>query len=381
MTAIYPVRTTTYNLKIKDLRLIPNFISLSTFFILSAKYFSLLPITTCNILILGLGTFALVSCFFKSSFRVKEFIIFLVLYSIFGLLSFFYNSNADIYELLWPLGFMSIGLSYFFERPSFIVSKILFYFFCFIVIYLCFKYGSIDNVSILALSRNHVSIYAIFYFVLYILSAVYYKKTITLLPPIFFAVVCLLGVGRTGVIVAGFVLLVFLFVKIEEGELKRRQLLHIIVLLVFAILLVFTLLKIYPEIINKALLNLSSRGLETQRTLLWKDYLVKSFSNPLNLFFGSNISGTEYLNRYNLNLHNSILMLHAKYGLGGILLIFVFTIKSFHFFVKTKKYSILLVGIILLIRMNFDYTNFNDCLDLPLIYILMSPYYLKRMEL
>ena len=133
-----------------------------------------------------------------------------------------------------------------------------------------------------------------------------------------------------------------------------------------------------PELIENAISNILWRGLESKRTAIWSDYVSKSFSSFGNWFFGSHISGTQLLNLYSENLHNSFLMLHAKYGMVVFLMVIILIIKSIVAYVKDRNFYFLSAMFICLFRMSFDYTNFNGLLDTIFLVLLLYPSYSKQ---
>lgn len=57
-------------------------------------------------------------------------------------------------------------------------------------------------------------------------------------------------------------------------------------------------------------------------------------------------------------MHNSFLMLHAKYGIFDVLLVRVFLLKTIRKLVKERNMYLFTSLILLIIRTNFGYLNF-----------------------
>ena len=147
----------------------------------------------------------------------------------------------------------------------------------------------------------------------------------------------------------------------------------ILLLVLFCLLLVFS-----PSLFADVLYNFEKRGIQSTRLIIWRDYIKQAILNFGNFFFGAKIEGTSVLNQYHYNLHNSFLMLHAKYGILGFSMVVVLLIKTIGKLLHERNMYLLSPLLFVLFRMNFDYTNFNGILDIVMIYFLV--YSLKQVK-
>ena len=99
------------------------------------------------------------------------------------------------------------------------------------------------------------------------------------------------------------------------------------------------------------------------------------FFSIANIVFGAEISGTRLLNFYSSNLHNSILMLHAKYGIIGLSIVLISLIRAGVRMLKERNMYLFVPLVSIFFRMNFDYTNFNGILDTVIIAFFMYAWY------
>lgn len=335
------------------------------------KFLSIVSITTANIAVLAVGIICLIHVTLKHRTEIPtgHVLLFLAAYTAFGIISFFYNGNMDAVELLWPLGYMCIGLLFLNEGIPLKASKIVFILFsCILLVNIVIS----GNVSSLEgnFSRNMISVYALLFFSLLVLSSHMERQGLSFVYPFIFSILCFSAIGRGGIITGGLCILAFIFFDFSKEHVVKRSIIFFSISIVSFSILAFFVYKFMPEIINTAILNFESRGLESQRRLLWNDYWSKTFGNFFNILFGAEISGTYALDRYSENLHNSFFMLHAKYGALMLIGVFFTIANTIKMGIREKNFHILLVCLLVIFRSNFDYTNFNDCLDCVLIYLL-----------
>ena len=79
------------------------------------------------------------------------------------------------------------------------------------------------------------------------------------------------------------------------------------------------------------------------------------------------------MDEFTTNLHNSFFMLHAKYGLLGLLLVLVAMVCSGWRYLMQRNIHYLFLMAALFWRMNLDYTNFNGILDILLVFLIFYP--------
>ena len=120
-------------------------------------------------------------------------------------------------------------------------------------------------------------------------------------------------------------------------------------------ILIFTFLLInYWGVITGfyELTSISSRGLETVRSDIWKAYF--DYLDFSTLLFGLDTQNLPVLKEFGGNPHNSFFSFHRRMGLVGLCMLFYVLMKGFRALIKRRLYVVLYFNIVLLVRMFFD---------------------------
>lgn len=328
-----------------------------------------------NILIMLLGTFSIIYCISKKGLeRNRSFINFVFLYTICGIVGFLINHNADAQELLWPAAYMGIGLLLLnFKMPFFTVKWI------YIIVSLVFIIkivlaGGADNLIILA-SRNNISTYELQLWSLYMIAAYQNKKDANYWSILLGTFVSVISIGRGGILTFSIMLIMFMFYRYKKGDAISIGWLGIISYGIWLVIVAGVLYYIYSDFIEQMIYNFQWRGMNSKRLLIWEEYYNNAQSSFIYLFFGAPQRGSFWMDSYADNLHNSFLQLHAKYGIFMLGFIVLVLLKRCVMFFYKKQIYLLIPLIGMLVRMNFDYTNFNAMLDVIIVYYLLYPSY------
>ncbi|MGN0246528.1 MAG: hypothetical protein ACI4DK_11300 [Lachnospiraceae bacterium] len=361
-------------------RLLNNIIYLLYSVNLLLGFFAIVSIRTSNIILMVLGVLSILLCLMKYGINhMSWFFIFIIMYSFFGVLSYLWNGNADLIELLWPIGLMGIGCLIIFSNVSSRVTMIVFFFSCFSIIARIIMSGGVDYLGGSS-SRNSVSVYVLLLLSIHMICAYREQVSIKAYYPIVATLTCFIAIGRSGIIMSLLLLGMFLLIDLEDGNSKFRSPKYFIAYVVGLFVVYLVIMRWMPKLINNVIFNFQWRGMRSSRITIWAEYISKIDDSLGNIICGPKIGGTTYLDFYADNLHNSFLMLHAKYGLGGVLLIFYSLIKTVIFAAKKRNMYFLIPIIAILFRMNFDYTNFNGALDTVLIVLLLYPRYSQLVD-
>lgn len=331
---------------------------------------------------MAIGSISIVYCLLHNKLRNSIMpLVFIFVYTMFGILSNIYNGNADLIELCWPVAFMGLGILIINYIPSISLTKwflLLFYSICGIHYYI---YGMLDATTLKSVNSINVML-----FMLYSLLVIsiyfnenYASKPLTLLLFSVLSLLCVLvsvgrsGGGRSGVIIFTLILISNLvFLIFNQQQHKKVHKLSIIVVFLVLLVLIFSCTD---GLIYDRFSYLQTRGFSSPRILIWIDYIKIATESLSNLLLGADyMFKTELLEQFSENLHNSLLMLHAKYTLFMVFIVIMFMIYSFYFYLKKKAYALVVCLIMLFIRMNLDYTNFNAPLDTILVCFLFIPF-------
>ncbi len=336
------------------------------------RLFAIIPVSFGNILYILIGSISLFYCISKKGIKNESlFLGIILLYTAFGVLSFFYNSNMDPQELLWPVGFMSIGLLIYEYDISYKNARISYYVLCLALIYEIVMVGGVDDITISG-SRNTISIFVVLYYSFLLISLYKSGMELQIIDPVVGALVCILGTGRSGILTGSIMIVFYVSQRFDLKKLRMKRVFAFAIGVILVLIVLNQFYSRYNYIIDNALLNFKLRGLDSAgRNELWIEYLRKAISTPFDFILGAGISGTPMLDQFNNNLHNSFLMLHAKYGIITMILIICLMIKSLRKMIKEKEPLLITAFILMLFRMNFDYTNFNGNFDTILIFFLL----------
>ena len=124
------------------------------------------------------------------------------------------------------------------------------------------------------------------------------------------------------------------------------------------------------------IMNFNSRGFDSLRYNIWKDYISLIITgNTRDFILGAPFANaTVVLTRYNSNLHNSFLMLHSKYGIIICIIVVMLQSYAIYYYYKSKNYIILILCLAWIIRMSVDYCNFNSILDILFVIYVFAPF-------
>lgn len=350
---------------------IPNFLALLLFLNIFLATFARTPIILTKGMYLLVGLASLSYTIYKKNLKQKNFFIFLFLYTIAFIVSHIYNANSDVIEILWPLGFMSIGYMLANFKINHDMVSHTFYLYLAFILFVSLTYKNVRVFS----SLNGINVNILLLLSLYYITRDYcdeLNQDITLVPTILSIITTMilslnfLG-GRSGTAVFLFIFILLFITRYFNG--KKINFIQLIFVFIPGI---FAVYQIFGEKIKETLWTLTRRGIRSIRYQIWHDYFQQTKSNIYNLLLGTKISGTRLLNGFSENLHNSFLMLHAKYGMLLLLIALLMLIITLlkYLFKKNMLYFTLFTAIVL--RMFFDYTNFNATLDILLIYFIFN---------
>ena len=361
-----------------DKKMFPSWIVLVYGILETLKYLKIIPIMTVNILGCIMGALSFFYTFKKEGIYIK-YILFFIIYTTMGVLSFFYNGNIDFQELLWPLFFGGISLLIITFRIDERFAIVPVYFFAVMMLFMFLRYGSIYDLSF-SESRNYSSVYLLSFYSIYIIVREKQKKTNIEIVPLVVVMVCsFLSAGRGGMIsFALFAALALLYScaknigRVTKQSIKIHNLTIVLfVLIAIAVLIYSGIIARVFEMIKNMLTYYLSKGMNSSsREAIWSDYLGQIVLSPMSFLFGPQIGGTYILEMFNWNLHNSYLMMYARYGTVVFIMIAILMVKSGVYVVKQKRWILLIVLITVFIRCFTDCIAFNGVMDITWYYLL-----------
>ncbi len=110
------------------------------------------------------------------------------------------------------------------------------------------------------------------------------------------------------------------------------------------------------------------------RVLMIKKYIKYTFSNIKYFFNGVDLDIEPLYIEYGFNLHNSYLGLHAKFGIGGLILCAYLGFRAFYIMIKKKEWGQIFIYLAILARVFLDTAAFPGHLDIIIFYYFMKFY-------
>lgn len=353
----------------------------------SFKYYGFIEVLLANILgiLLGLFSFFLVIKE-KGIKRIRPLLLFLMFYSLFGFISHLINGNLDFPELFWPfffLGFSTLLLNI--DIPSTYARIGLYFFVLFSVYFLLIKGVYIYNLET-SESRNYCSGYILSLYSIYLIIRI--KEGFLSVPWMELLVtwlICILAMGRGGIISSTMLVIlsaIYQFSNISRIKNAIRRIIPWLLLFILIIILfwdkVVSLYNYIMSFIEASMDFFEQRGVEAGgRGEFWGEYINKILSTPQSVLIAPEIGGTALLNDFSGNLHNSYLMLYARYGTLVFVVSIMLLFRGFFFLLHEKKYHLLLILFIICLRSFTDVLAFNGVMDITMYYFMFYPIYYK----
>lgn len=343
------------------------------------RFFKILPLRISNGSFVVLGIISILYVSKKAGIKkqLKPYF-FMFIYMFFGLIGVIVNGNIDFQEILWPIGFIGISLVLLNFKMSYRLTQFMYYISVVILSIQILISGNVNNLEAIS-SRNAISVMVLIVFSILVISSYQNDMKIGIFPVMLGTTVAILAVGRSGILTFFLLLVSFLVFRFDGKKHSVKISVRTLVALASISIFFFIAYKYFEPYIVDVIRNFEARGLESVRTRLWTDYVEKVSKSFRYIVLGAPIEGTYLLNNYSSNLHNSMLMLHAKYGLIVLISVIIMVIKSIKFFLKRKNYLFFTLLIITLFRMQFDYTNFSAQLDVIFFYLVFFRHYENRL--
>ncbi|MGM0843666.1 MAG: O-antigen ligase family protein [Bacillota bacterium] len=291
-------------------------------------------------------------------------ILFLSLFTILYLLKFlFYQSTGDLSSYI--LLFAQIGFALYILENS---NGLKVYRITYLILSFCLLYYFLSGTSPHHISKEssaNIVNYIYLAFSILMTGINYHKNSMILITPaILSTLVSFWSYGRAGIIASFIFLIGVLFLKYKNKINK----------LVLGLVIIMTSLISYT--IYNFLMEMSSKILFDQGNTFIKgserSNIIDAYFQQLNIdkvLFGLDYNHQHFFAGYT-NLHNSYLDIHAKFGLGGILILIVLFTVLIRFLI-TKQYLYFILTFSLLLRGATDSVMLGEMYDFVLIFLVL----------
>ena len=213
------------------------------------------------------------------------------------------------------------------------------------------------------ISHNYVSVLGLIPLALF--TGFDAKRQPSIILALAYCALCTLAIGRGGVITALFILVATLVFKIISNRANQKRLILYILLAVIVILAAWLLAQ--NGWISRTFFKFLNNNYESTRLSFWGDYIAQCLSNAQDLVFGPNLSSIASVSALGGNTHNSLLQMHASFGLFCTALMVVISIKAGATYFRNGCYSSFTIFAALLLRSMSDRLFFPLYME-PLLY-------------
>jgi len=316
----------------------------------------------------GIGIAILVYVLIFSSRRLKYSMILLAVYFV-GFVSNVHTSNYRVNEFAMIAQYAGIGFFLLEYRVSYSLSKLSFIFAsAFYLLGLC---GLMSLSLFTYLSNNYVSINIIYYCAVIFISIKQNHLSDNIVPFVVTALICIISAGRASVICG--VLLLCLFYVYYLWKREKLQNKKAIIGIVIAICVFGILLGNYFELLKKTVLYSFYYGRESEtglasdgRIYLMREYMSRMTDSLGNFILGVPCRQNRLFLLFGSNWHNSYIRIHCFFGMAGLLVFLLCTVRTAIVSMKYAKWVVLFL-LVIEIRMITDSAAVNGTFD-PLLY-------------
>lgn len=239
-----------------------------------------------------------------------------------------------------------------------------------------FARGGISGNVYVSSSNNYISVYLIATLVMYYTICERHKKRASIIPSLAAFIISFLSGSRGGflscaVLFAG--LMIYRYFTGQRNKWGKRVL--VVVLLIVALMVGVALI---PSFLSRhsnlrVISRFTEMGLDgAGRWQIWGEY-ISSIDSIKDLLLGSRLDGLFYMEMFNKNLHNSMLFIHAYFGIFGIVAVLFILARNFITSIKNKKYIYALCLVVFVLRGLTDHVFGGHRLTVVFLYLLLFP--------
>lgn len=278
-----------------------------------------------------------------------------------------YNVSNVLYEILVYLSTACILTCKSVNRK---VGLAIFYGVAICIVYEFLRIGSMRFLN--GMSENSISIILIISILPYLSTFRDEKETPSVLPMLFCLILCILSVGRGGIIMGALLVLCFSLKIIFDN--KHASGLNILICMIAIIAIAGTLFLgnfLTPYLYKFA--SISEILTDSSRKMIWSEYLGQSLKNIRYLLFGFPSSQSLMIYSYKNNMHNSFINTHVLMGIIGVIIVIGGLFRSVKYLFKTRKWNILIFLFVFVVRSFTDWVFPLQMGSVALYYLILLP--------
>lgn len=325
-----------------------------------------------NAIIAGVGGLCLIQAFLQYPFIRNGILKIGVVFSVLLLINMVVIGNSTVTHLLWIwayLGFSALLYSNGMRRKT---SMAILFIYTLFFIYNAFLDTSPDDLLI-GESSNSVSVMYIFAISLYYLT-IYREnptKSMPYSPVLILGFLSIWAANRSGVLCSIFLASLIIIYNLRSNNISFGYNVKLLLIIIMLVIFADSIMGRFGDMFIQKQERL---GLESDRTLIWAQYLQSCWENPIYLLFGVNSSDSNvYLfHFFSGNAHNAFLILHSKCGIGGLFIILAAVVRFYIYSIRRRMYPLLIVFSTIVLRSMFDWTAFWGLFDVFFWYIMFE---------
>lgn len=320
-----------------------------------------LPTLLANFIPALIGLFCLAYTLIRKECNIKVEILSIACFlSLLEIVGISLNSNNSFYDLVWIWTY--VGVASIIKTYNINSKFVLFQFYCVVAYFiLCMVRGVAADQLLSIGSENNISIYLLLFVCLY-LYTVEKNDSLPYIPIFLTMVVTLWSASRSGIMSTSILLLLVFIYNCKQTKEKKNHttILFAIILSCLVIQYLITLDVLMEPIQAK----MNRYGVESLRTLIWRDYINAVVNSPFQFFFGVDLhdNANFWLSHYG-NPHNSFFTLHANFGITGVVFVFFVIVLNIIMACTQKDFICLIILITAVSRCFFDWAAFSGPFD------------------
>lgn len=279
---------------------------------------------------------------------------FMTLFLLFTILNYKLVGNASIDSIVFII--MYAGIYQLLIDDELVDAYILaaIYIDCIIIAFAIMRTG-LGEPIFRDLSNNYVSVLLLLPTIVYYVRTEYYKNRIRLMPSISVTAVCIMAMGRGGIITTVLLtlfILWYIFFSDKNWKSSYNQTLFRVTF-VFVGLIIIGVVLLNSESFNNIAVfeKFAKYGMYgTGRAGIWEEYISTASKSLKSILLGVEYLELPLMVRYKNNLHNSFFNLHADYGIVVLLYVILGIISNCVKCIKNKKWIYLSAMIVFFAR-------------------------------
>ncbi|WP_323019466.1 hypothetical protein [Pararhodobacter sp.] len=233
-----------------------------------------------------------------------------------------------------------------------------------VLIFVAHGVSGVDPEEVFSISRNYISTLMVLSVSLYYISCGRNRLQPRSVVPISMALVCLWGIGRSGIISSIIVLAGTVFLSKAGNRIKFAMAAVVVAISILMIPQAQNLVETLSTGIER-FERLSDSGPDA-RELVISEYIGQVTERIGYLLFAPPAEGVQAIVALDGNPHNAYISLHLSFGLLGILLFLSLAIYSFWKLTWSGNHYASLALLVSMFRSFFDSTAFHGPLDVAI---------------